>query len=722
MEREANATKVIFWDHRRFIEVTYEKYVKSKTEEFEILFQNILEYFDETWTYKPKPYEINEYLKKKYRKSDNEILSADRHVTPQPIEYKSQNGLVRYNRRKIAELPNVLANLNPNLSLIKSCELVFFNYTFMHAKFVCESLNDTLEDLKNIIDEAGKYKINDQAQSALLQLKLYYKLLIMCGTQMSDDPDSYGYQATSRLLYFYGKQKYITNLIDESDMNSKKHCAFVSPCLQQSPVGGFLISSSSIHKESIAQILCSYPYILTYSESKINVFLINQDTNIHLFQIKLPTIKKLNDFLQLKNRNAKKTNNESDFDKINESATMKCILNSYELMNSTVSSLENNADLFPVSFLIIHKNLTYIISASKTIKFVYKTNNEILDVFVLEDRKLILVEKYSKSIKIFPDYEHDLNTYYEYNVCDENGSNYIKQMLTSNNNIIDLTFTKIIDLVFSLDNNEIRQYLIRALSYEKKDEEFDSTSEISSSKSDTLLRTSDNRRPIYSSVESITSSSSSESASSSSEEENYCNNSLNETIKLSDSKLQSVNHILRIVPLKVIKPTGLNIENILKIKDSLYSDGCVEKKFRSGRIYLTTSFNNSFILLKTESSDKRPVCCLFENFTKQPIVTIKSSKYRSANEIFTGAITTKDYLYLIHTSNKNASKKMSLCKLELKENIDFIEVFDKSFYILCRNGIIELYKLKCLSKNHRIKLVFSINTLSPHINDIINIG
>jgi hypothetical protein len=435
-------------------------------------------------------------------------------------------------------------------------------------------------------------------------------------------------------------------------------------------------------------------------------------------------MKKLNDFLQLKNRSLiKSTNSESIFDKINESATMKCILNSYELMNSTVSSLENNADLFPVSFLILHKNLVYIISASKTIKFVYKTNNEILDVFVLEDRKLILIEKYSKSIKIFPDYELDLNSYYEYNVCDENGQNHIRQMLTSNNNVIDLTFTKIVDLVFYLDNNEIKQYLIRTLSYETKDGEFDSSSEISSSKSDTLLRTSDYRRPDYSSVESITSSSSSgNSSSSSSDEENYCDKSLDGKIKLNDSKLQSINNILKIVQLKVIKPTGLPIENIFKIKDSLYSDGCIEKKFRPGRIYLTTSFDNTFILLRTDSSKKRPICCLFENFTKQPILTIKSSKYRSSNEIFTGAITTKDYVYLIHTSNKNTNKKMSLCKLELKENIDFIEVFDKSFYILCRNGIIELYKLKCLSANHRIKLVFSINSLSPHINDIINIG
>jgi hypothetical protein len=234
-------------------------------------------------------------------------MEADRHVSPQPVEYISENGLVRYNKRKLSELPHCLVNLDPNISLENACQLVYFNYEFMHAKFVCENLNDILEELKNFLDETKKYDLsrNSQALSALTQLKLFQKLLKMCGMQVDDNPDSFAFQATSRLLFFYGKQKHITRFIDECDRESVRQCAFVSTCLQQSPVGGFLISTSNIHKESISQVLCSYPYIFTYSASKINVYLIGNDASSHLFQVKLPKKSKIDDFILFKKQHAR---------------------------------------------------------------------------------------------------------------------------------------------------------------------------------------------------------------------------------------------------------------------------------------------------------------------------------------------------------------------------------------------------------------------------------
>lgn len=65
VEKEANDTKVVCFYHRRFIEVTLDEYLKKiNKSESDALFQNILDFYNETWKGKQKPFEINDYLKK----------------------------------------------------------------------------------------------------------------------------------------------------------------------------------------------------------------------------------------------------------------------------------------------------------------------------------------------------------------------------------------------------------------------------------------------------------------------------------------------------------------------------------------------------------------------------------------------------------------------------------------------------------------------------------
>ena len=120
--------------------------------------------------------------------------------------------------------------------------------------------------------------------------------------------------------------------------------------MQQTPIGGFLVSTSTIHKESITQILSAYPYIFTYSISKVNVYLIDQDQDAfsHLFQVKLPSAKKLNTFLSMKNKNNKYEVSDNDLfiDNKLELNLIKCIIKSDDFMNNTISSLETNPGNF----------------------------------------------------------------------------------------------------------------------------------------------------------------------------------------------------------------------------------------------------------------------------------------------------------------------------------------------------------------------------------------
>ncbi len=60
VEKEIDNTRVISWYHRRFIEVAnsyYIAFLTGKTKETVV--QNVVDFFNETWKYKPKPFKYN---------------------------------------------------------------------------------------------------------------------------------------------------------------------------------------------------------------------------------------------------------------------------------------------------------------------------------------------------------------------------------------------------------------------------------------------------------------------------------------------------------------------------------------------------------------------------------------------------------------------------------------------------------------------------------------
>jgi hypothetical protein len=68
VEKEVHDTRVIYWYHRRFIEVANSFYIDNLKENTRNeIFSNVIDFYSETWKNKPKPYKYNDFLAKKKR-------------------------------------------------------------------------------------------------------------------------------------------------------------------------------------------------------------------------------------------------------------------------------------------------------------------------------------------------------------------------------------------------------------------------------------------------------------------------------------------------------------------------------------------------------------------------------------------------------------------------------------------------------------------------------
>ena len=670
----------------------------------EVIFQNIFDFYNETWKDKEKPFELNDYLKKKLKNEKKENV-ADRHISSQPIEFIGEDGTVRYNKRKLAELPNCLTIVRGAIALQKACDLIFFSYEFMHAKFVCESINEVRDDLKNIMEGAEGWSYKPETKVLYQQLKLFKKLINMIGNHIDDQPDSFAFQFTSRCLSFYGHYDYITKLIDACDEKSAKSCALISPYLQQQPPGGFLLSSLAKDSDPLIKLYFIEVFILTYSSSRIIVNLCHESPEpVYLFECKIPSLAKLDKFYaEQKSKNKK--NLKSLFKTTSsvpsfrtkplegDVGRMKCI---YEHAEVTALNDEKftNPDLFPVLFLIIHKHYAYILSPNRQIKFVYMTETdtdmEILDIFLIGDKQLVIVEKNSLRIKIFPNYEQDPNKFGEFEVSNSSNPNKIKEChTTSNLNVCGIS-RKIVEALLVLENGELRQFIFKTSNTETN---------LDSDSSGFLFGYSKQESDIKPFVFD------------SDKDSNYSDSScLSETGDTSNQ----FNSNLLIEQLNPIKSTGLNVKSILHVKNSFYFS-LSSHRISFGNTYFSCEDGSLVILFNNKNKAQIHV---FKNFSSEPILDIISASSIGGENCMVMGIRTLNNSYIVHRT-ENIDGKKGLCKLELKGRIDYLEPINKHYFLICRYGIIELYKFNCLKDTHRLKLIFSINSLSRKCTDFI---
>lgn len=132
-EKEIDDAPVIYWYHRRFIEVARELYIANLDDTSRrLVFQNVVDLFKETWKGKNKPFKVDQKLAKKYQlhETDGEI-QANRFTTSQPVEFIDVDGRIQYNKRKLNELPQFLQKLAGDISIPIAADEIFFNYSFM---------------------------------------------------------------------------------------------------------------------------------------------------------------------------------------------------------------------------------------------------------------------------------------------------------------------------------------------------------------------------------------------------------------------------------------------------------------------------------------------------------------------------------------------------------------------------------------------------------------
>ena len=298
VEKESDDTRVIYWYHRRFIEVANSFYIsKLSSTEREIVFSNVVDFFNETWKDNPKPFRYNDRIVKKKQLASEES-QASRNTTSQLTEFVTEDGKIQYNKRKIKELPSFIVQLTANICLPLGCKHIYYNYEFSHALFTCCTYSEIFENLQRF-SEASSYKISEEASLALKEIKFLNLMYLQCSISISDFPDSLALQILSRSLVFYGHLKHLTEFITQCDKNSRNHCALVMPYQSLPPTGMGPLFTLEKHSKPIYTAILggdNDSFVFTLS-NKIHVFNM-QDLN-DIGKIELQKLKESDNYKQM---------------------------------------------------------------------------------------------------------------------------------------------------------------------------------------------------------------------------------------------------------------------------------------------------------------------------------------------------------------------------------------------------------------------------------------
>jgi NACHT domain- and WD repeat-containing protein len=203
--------------NKQTIKVSSKRYLSAK--KFKIyIHSQIADYFMGIWANKPKPFSYTEEQKRMFMlKSVNG--EADRKVPPQPeIFFNPNDKSVRYNGRKLSELP---FHLIRSLRIDELYTKVLFHYNFIYAKLSCMPLNSLIADYEDCLNT---YKYDKEVNLIIDALRLSSSILSVSATNIVP-------QIIGRLLpYTYMNPKKFANvrfLIDECESDGLRDSAFV---------------------------------------------------------------------------------------------------------------------------------------------------------------------------------------------------------------------------------------------------------------------------------------------------------------------------------------------------------------------------------------------------------------------------------------------------------------------------------------------------------------
>ncbi|CAM4823526.1 unnamed protein product [Rotaria magnacalcarata] len=349
-EKEVDDSSVIYWYHRRFIEVANAQYIsKMNSSERTVIFENMVDLYKETWKGKNKPFKIYDpKLVTKYNlDGSNGEIQANRFTTSQPIEFIDANGRVQFNKRKLNELPQFLGQLTTNLSIPIAADEVFFNYSFMRAKVVCSTFNDIMNDFQTFKNQSS-YRLSPEVIAIKKEIDILSMLYLIVGAQIQEYPENYPFEISVRLLALFSIKPHVTNLIKQLDEQSVRHCSLVVPYCQLQPPGSGLIFSMNRHTTPIIDMDFTDDQMVLISLSD-RIVVIDMQATKTVLDINLPTL---------------------DEPYLN-SSTLPDIYQFYgsdEAENDT-SSNDNNNEYKKYHFLVNSLHHIYLVSAQENIKF-----------------------------------------------------------------------------------------------------------------------------------------------------------------------------------------------------------------------------------------------------------------------------------------------------------------------------------------------------------------
>ena len=233
---------------KRFLDdPEFKKYVHSQ----------LADYFMGVWANVAKPYSYTEEQKRMFMlKTLNG--EADRKVPAQPEIFSNPtDNSVRYNGRKLSELPFHLIRSKRIKELYSK---VLFHYKFLFAKLSCMPLNSVLADFE---DYLSNYKHNKEVALVCDALRLSSSIL-------TQNPSNLSIQIIGRLFpyMFKDSRKYsnVKNLIQQCETEGLNYCALVPAFNCFHVPGGPLVYSLEGHPFAVYGI-----YLLSNAMQLISV-------------------------------------------------------------------------------------------------------------------------------------------------------------------------------------------------------------------------------------------------------------------------------------------------------------------------------------------------------------------------------------------------------------------------------------------------------------------
>lgn len=205
----------------------------------------MVDFYNETWKHKPKPYKYNEFVAKKKKLNSTETAEV-RDTSIQPTMFIDGEGNVRFNQRKIFEMPGFVAGLASNLAPILACDYIYFDYYFVTGLFKLVSFFEIMDNLKKIT-EGSSYNATNEANSCRAETKLLNLINLQCGLSMKDYPDSAVDQILNRSINLRGQCPHLIKLINDYDKAKSQLNSLVLPYQQLNPPGSDVIFTLDKH-------------------------------------------------------------------------------------------------------------------------------------------------------------------------------------------------------------------------------------------------------------------------------------------------------------------------------------------------------------------------------------------------------------------------------------------------------------------------------------------